>query len=159
MITPPAARHDAEEPEAWSRCEQNRRRDPWRWHDLQLWTSPAAGNKQTNKQRERKKNKQSYKQPKLIIFMKQVLHQVSNTITTIKHKKTMIKFCVQKKHSNNLSTPRLYTATKNRPTTSTGSSRSSAPSSATASPQMNMYRRWDCFGCLHRCLLPQFDTN
>ena len=83
-MAPPAARHDAEEPEAWSRCEQNRRRDPWRWHDLQLWTSPAAGNKQTNKE---KKNKQSYKQPKLIIFMKQVLHQVSNTITTTKHRK------------------------------------------------------------------------
>ena len=31
----------------------------------------------TNK--EKKQNKQSYKQPKLIIFMKQVLHQVSNT--------------------------------------------------------------------------------
>ena len=42
----------------------------------------------TNKQTKRKKqNKQSYKQPKLIIFMKQVLHQVSNTITTTKHRK------------------------------------------------------------------------
>ena len=44
-------------------------------------------------------DKQSYKQPKLIIFMKQVLHQVSNTITTTKHRKLWSSSVSRKKRS------------------------------------------------------------